>query len=329
MPEKIRWGILGTGSIARKFAEGLSVLEEAELTAVGSRSQQGANGFADKYDIPHRHASYESLVNDRNTDVIYIATPHSLHCENCHICLEAGKAVLCEKPFAINAAEAQSMVSRAEDLGLFLMEAMWTRYFPLMVELRRMLSDGVLGDVRMINADFGFRAQFNTEARLFNPVLGGGALLDVGVYTVSLDSMVFGTPTQIASIAHLGGTGIDEHAGIVLGHPNGQLSVLQTAVRTNTPQEAIFMGTEGLIRIHTPWWVPQQMTLNLAGKSPEVFAFPIVGNGYNYEASEVMRCLRGGKRESDIMPLAETLTVMQTLDQIRSQWGLKYPMEQA
>jgi len=327
MTEKIRWGILGTGSIARKFATGLSVLEDAELRAVGSRSQEKADQFASAFDIPHRHASYASLADDPEVDVIYIATPHALHCENAWLCLEAGKAVLCEKPFAINATEAKSMIDCARDRGLFLMEAMWTRYLPLMVELRNMLSERVIGEVQILAADFGFCAGLNPEARLFNPALGGGALLDVGVYTVSLDSMIFGTPTSIASVAHLGETGVDEQAGIILGHPGGQLSILYTAVRTSTPQEATILGTEGSIRIHSPWWVPREMTLNVARSSPEVLQFPFVGNGYNYEASEVMRCLREGKLESDVIPLAETLRVMQTLDQIRAQWGLKYPME--
>ena len=327
MAKKIRWGILGTGSIAHKFAKGLSVLQDAQLTAVGSRSQQKAEAFGDEYDVLDRHASYAALVDDAKVDVIYIATPHSLHCENTLLCLKAGKAVLCEKPFAINVAQATTMVDKAKASRLFLMEAMWTRYFPLMVELRRMLSAGFIGELRMVAADFGFRAGLNPQARLFNPALGGGALLDVGIYTVSLDSMILGTPTQITACAHLGETGVDEQAGIILGHRNGQLSVLYTAIRTHTPQEATIMGTEGSIRIHSPWWVPQKMTLNLAGKSPEVLEFPIVGNGYNYQAAEVMRCLREAKLESDVMPLTETISVMQTLDKIRSQWGLKYPME--
>ena len=327
MVKKIRWGILGTGSIARKFAIGLSVLEDAKLRAVGSRTKKQANKFASEFDIPNRHASYVSLANDAEVDAIYIATPHSLHCENTLLCLEAGKAVLCEKPFAINATDAEKMIDRARELGLFLMEAMWTRFMPLMVELRKMLSKKVIGEVRMLAADFGFRAGLNRKGRLFNPALGGGALLDVGVYTVSLDSMIFGTPTTITSAAHLGKTAVDEQAGIVLGHQEGQLSTLYTAVRTNTPQEATILGTDGWIRIHSPWWVPKAMTLNVAGKSPEVLEFPFVENGYNYEASEVMQCLRDGKLESDVLPLDETLTVMQTLDKIRAQWGLKYPME--
>ena len=327
MTEKIRWGILGTGSIAHKFATGLSVLEDAQLRAVGSRSQEKADQFASAFDIPHCHASYASLADDPEVDVIYIATPHALHCENALLCLEAGKAVLCEKPFAIHATEAKRMIDCARERGLFLMEAMWTRYLPLMVELRNMLSEQVIGEVRILAADFGFRAGLNPEARLFNPALGGGALLDVGVYTVSLDSMIFGMPMDIASTAHLGETGVDEQAGIILGHPGGQLSILYTAVRTSTPQEATILGTEGSIRIHSPWWVPREMTLNVARRSPEVLQFPFVGNGYNCEASEVMGCLREGKLESDVMPLDETLSVMQTLDQIRAQWGLKYPME--
>ena len=328
MSQKIQWGILGTGSIAHKFATGLSFLSDAELVAVGSRNIERADQFANRFDIPNRHSSYESLVSDPNVDIIYVATPHNLHHENTQLCLESGKAVICEKPFAINADQATRMIESAQAEKLFLMEAMWTRYLPLMVELRTMLAENLIGEVRMLTADFGFRAGLNPEGRLFTPKLGGGALLDVGVYTVSLSSMIFGSPTQVVSLAHLGETGVDEQAGIVLGHAQNELAILHTAIRTSTPQEAIIMGTQGRIRIHSPWWIPNTMTIELSGKPPETTKVPYEGNGYHYEASEAMNCLRSNKLESDTMPLSETISIMQTLDQIRDQWGLKYPMEE-
>lgn len=327
MSEQIRWGILGTGNIARKFAQGLQALEDAALVAVGSRSQESADRFGDQFQVPRRHASYEELVADPEVDVIYIATPHSLHKENMRLCLEAGKAVLCEKPFTINAREAREAIELARTRGLFLMEAMWTRYIPLMVELRRMLADGVIGSVRMITADFGYRARFNPQSRAFDPALGGGGLLDVGVYPISLASMILGTPDRIASLAEIGQTGVDEQAGMVLGYPGGELAVLHTAVRTTTPQEATIMGTDGWIRIHPRWWIPDTMTIHPAGGEPQTIQVPFTGNGYNYEAAEVHRCLRAGLLESEIMPLDETLAIMETMDRIRAQWGMKYPME--
>lgn len=327
MDDKIRWGILSTGWIANKFAEGLSVLPDAEIVAVGSRAQETADEFGDRFDVDHRHASYKALAEDPDVDVVYIGTPHSLHRESSVLCLEAGKAVLCEKPFAINAVEAQEVIALARHKRLFLMEAMWTRFLPIIVKVRELLAAGAIGEVHMLHADFGFRAEFDPQGRLFNPELGGGALLDVGIYSVSLASMIFGPPARIVSLAHLGQTGVDERAAVILGYDTGQLAVLSTAVRTDTPTEAVLMGSGGHIRIHAPWWHGTALTLSVEGREDEVISLPYEGNGYNIEAAAVMHCLRKGKLESDVMPLDETLAIMQTLDAIRAQWGLKYPME--
>ena len=325
--DTINWGILGTGSIAHKFANGLTALDDARLLSVGSRSQATADRFADEFDAPNRHASYAALAADPDVHAIYIATPHDSHCENTVLCLAAGKAVICEKPFSITLAETDRMIAAARENGVFLMEAMWTRFLPALVELRRRVADGDIGDPRMLSADFGFRVDTpDPERRLFNPKHGGGALLDVGVYTVSLASMVFGAPSRIASLANLGETGVDEEAGIVLGHDGGEMAVLYTAIRATTPQDAVLMGTRGSIRIHSPWWVPTGLTVK-AGGSEETVAAPFDGNGYNYEAAEVMACLRAGKTESDVMPLSETRSVMQTLCDLREQWGLRYPSD--
>ncbi|UCC64997.1 MAG: Gfo/Idh/MocA family oxidoreductase [Anaerolineae bacterium] len=327
MAEEIRWGIIGTGNIARQFARGLAVLPDAELAAVGSRTAAAAGAFAEAFDVPHRHSSYEDLAQDPDVDAVYIATPHPLHRENTLLCLRAGKAVLCEKPFAINAAEAEEMIRLAREKGLLLMEAMWSRFFPAMAKVRELLAAGAIGQVSLLTAEFGFRARFDPSNRLFNPALGGGALLDVGVYTVSLASMVFGSPSRVTGLAHLGSTGVDEQAGIILSYEGGQLAVLATAIRTATPQEAMLMGSDGHIRIHPRWWMPTRLTLSVTGREDEVFELPFTGNGYNYEAAEVMACLRAGKLESEVMLLDETLSIMRTLDQLRAQWGLKYPME--
>ena len=203
---------------------------------------------------------------------------------------------------------------------------MWTRFSPVMCKVRERLAEGAIGEPRMIAADFGFRAGIDPERRLFNPELGGGALLDVGVYCVSLASMVFGgPPTKIASLAHLGETGVDEQSAFVLGHGGGELAVLYTAIRTGTAHEARIMGTEGSIYI-PQFWHPQEAVVSAGGAEERIEA-SFDGNGYNYEAVEVMECLRSGKLESDVMPLDESLSIMETLDQIRAQWGLKYPME--
>lgn len=327
MSDAIHWGILGTGKIAREFAAGLKQLPDARLMAVGSRTAESANVFGEQFAIPHRHASYEALVSDPDVDVIYVATPHSAHKDNTLLALAAGKAVLCEKPFTINAREAEQVIEFARAKKLFLMEAMWTRCFPLMTKLRELLASNAIGDARMLTADFGFRAEYHEEERLFNPAVGGGALLDVGVYPVSLASMIFGSPTRIVSHAQLGKTGVDEEAAMVLSHAQGQSAVLSTAIRVDTAHEAIISGTSGRIRIHRPWWRPAAMTISREGCSDELTEFPFAGNGYQFEAAEVMRCLRAGKLESNLMPLDETLSIMRTLDAIRAQWGLKYPMD--
>lgn len=326
--QPIRWGILGPGSISHKFAQGLLDAEGAVLAAVGSRNLERAKTFAQKFGFARVHNSYDALVADPEVDAIYIGTPHNFHQAHTLLCLEHGKHVICEKPFAINAAEAEVMIAKAREKGLVLMEAMWSRFLPTLVKTRDLLASGAIGEVRMITADFGFRAgSVNPESRLFNPAMGGGALLDVGIYPLSLAYMILGTPSRIESMAHLGETGVDEQAAIILGYDGGQMALLSTAIRTNTPFEAYILGTDGRIKIESPWWVSNQVTLNQGGKE-ETFDLPFKGNGYTHEAEEVMELIRAGKTESAVISLDESLAIMQTMDAIRAQWGLKYPMEE-
>jgi len=323
----IRWGILGTGNIARLFATGLGNAPGAILAAVGSRTQEKADEFGDRFGVPRRHASYAALAADPDLDVIYVSTPHTLHHDATILCLEGGKAVLCEKPFALNAGQAAAMIGTARARGLFLMEAMWSRYYPAMVRAREFLAAGAIGEPRILQADLGFRARVNPQGRLFDPALGGGALLDIGVYPVSLASMVFGPPSDIASQATMGETGVDEQNAIALRYPGGQLAVLSSAIRTSTPHEATIMGTEGILRIGQDWHKSTWVGVTRTGQAEERTSLPIEGNGYNYEAIAVMDCLRAGKRESAVMPLDETLAIVRTLDAIRAQWDLRYPGE--
>lgn len=325
--EKIRWGILSTGGIAAKFVEGLRELPDAEVVAVGSRTAASADAFAERYGIPRRHASYEALAADPAVDVVYIGTPHPLHAGNTMLCLEAGKPVLCEKPFAINAGEARAMAALARERGLFLMEAMWTRFRPHMVELRRLLAAGAIGEPRLVRAELCFRAPFDPAHRLFSPELGGGALLDVGVYPISFAHMVFGAPERIVSMADFGATGVDEQMAVTLGYPGGRLAVCVAATRTATAPAARVAGTEGQIDIPSPWWPPSALVLRRPDGSEERIEPPAAGNGYQYQAAEVHACLRAGRTESATMPLAESIAILETLDAVRAQWGLKYPME--
>lgn len=325
--EKIRWGILGTGGIARQFAEGLTAVADAELVAVGSREQQTAVAFAKRYNVAHAHASYQALAADADVDVVYIATPHVFHMENCLLCLEHGKAILCEKPFTINQKQAQTVFEMAAKKKLFVMEAMWSLFFPAMEKVRQLLADGAIGQVKLLTADFGFRTAFDAHSRTFAPELGGGALLDVGIYPLALAQMVLGAPSTIHSLADIGRTGVDEQAGLLLGYGQGQMALLHTAVRTETVQEATILGTDGRLTIHTPWWRPTTVTLKRAGHQPERLYLPYEGNGYNYEATAVGQSLRAGQIEHPLMPWETTLALQATMDAIRAQWGLRYPGE--
>ncbi len=327
MKDVIRWGILGTGTIARQFAEGLTVVPEAELVAVGSRARDTAEAFGDAFGVPRRHGSYEALAADEDVDVVYVATPHSLHRDNTLLCLEAGKPVLCEKPFAINAAQAVEMVAAARARGLFLMEAMWNRYNPVVQEAQRLLAEGAIGAPRMLVADLGIGAPFDPKNRLFDIELGGGALLDLGVYPVAMAFLVFGSPDRVATLAQLGSTGVDERAGIVFGYDDGRLAVLNTALMEETPSDAVFFGPGGSLRLHGPIYCPRSITLARSGEKERRIEPTVEGNVYNYEAVEVMRCLREDALESPAMTLDESLAIMRTLDGIRAEWGLKYPGE--
>lgn len=324
----IRWGILGTGRIAATFAAALEALPDAEITAVGSRSADAAADFAQRHGAARSHASYSRLASDPDVDIVYIATPHVCHFENARLCLEAGKAVLCEKPFTLNAAQARELVRLARERQLFLMEAMWTRFLPAMSEVRRVIADGTIGEPRFLIADFGFQKAFDPTHRLFDPALGGGALMDVGVYLASLASMFFGAPEQVQSLVHLGPSGVDEQAALIFGYDRGRFAQLTTAITANTPQEAAIVGSGGSIRLHAPWWKVERLTLAVDERNPELIVAPFLGNGYTHEAMEAMRCLRSGEIESPLMPLDETVAVIETLDRVRADWGLRYPGEQ-
>ena len=327
MTDPVRWGILGTGWIADQFAQGLDQLAGAELVAVGSRTPESAQRFAEAYNVPHRHGSYQALADDPDVDVIYVATPNPWHRDHTLLCLDSGKPVLCEKPFALNARQAAEMVQVAREKDLFLMEAMWTRFFPLMGKVRALVDEGAIGEVQMLVADLCIQFDLDPSDRRYAPGLGGGALLDLGVYPLSFASMIMGAPSSIEALAHLGETGVDEQAGIVLGYDRGRVGTLYTSIRVDSPVEATILGSEGQIRIHS-WWIhPDRLTLSLDGGEATTIQMPFAGNGYQFEAAEVMACLRAGKLESDLMPLDETLSIVETMDTIRARWGLRFPGE--
>lgn len=325
--EPIRWGILGTGKIAHLFAEDLALLPDAALAAVGSRAEDTADAFGDTFDVPRRHPSYEALVSDDAVDVVYVATPHVFHAEHTRLALKTGTAVLCEKPFAINADEAAAVIERARTANLFLMEAIWTRFLPIMDDAKRLLDDGAVGPPEWLMADIGAHFPFDPEHRIYDPDLGGGALLDLGIYPVMLAIGWFGVPDTIVTTAVMGRTGVDEQDAITFQYDDGRQAVLAATVRTDGARLATIGGPDGQIQIHRPWWKGYRLTLTHADGSTDTMARPYEGNGYQFEAAHVMHCLREGRTESPVMPLDETLRIMRTLDRIREQWGLHYPSE--
>ena len=328
MGDAIRWGIVGTGNIAHQFARALRVLPEAQLVAVASRARESADRFGDEFGVPHRHVGAEAIASDPDVDVVYVATPNVLHAAETLACLDGGKAVLCEKPFALNAADARRMVARAREKNLFLMEAMWTQCFPAMRTIRGLLASNAVGEIRLVQSNFCSRLDEQPEGRVLNPGLGGGSLLDVGVYNLALAHMVYGgPPSRISSMAYIGITGVDEQGAVILGYANGAMAVTTCAVRTSTLHDAYIYGEDGYIKIPHMYWQPDRFVLVKSGSEKES-CFDRLGNGYTYEALEVMLCLRDGVRESKVVPLSMSVDIMETMDEVRRQWGLVYETEE-
>jgi predicted dehydrogenase len=312
----MRWGVVGTGSIARTFAGDLTFTDSGRIVAVGSRSQDAADRFADQFDIPHRHASYEKLVTDPEVDAVYVATPHPMHHANAMLALEADRPVLVEKAFTMNAAEAQDLVDVARAKGLFLMEAMWTRFLPHMAEIRRLLAEGALGDIVTVSADHGQWFPENPKSRLFDPKLGGGALLDLGVYPVSFASMILGEPDRIATMVDPAFSGVDGQTSMLFGYAHGAQAVLTCTSAARSPTRAAIVGTEARLEIEGPFYTPTSFTLMPRGGTPSTFAEAYPGRGLWHEADEVARCLHEGLLESPLMPLDETVSIMKTMDAV-------------
>lgn len=327
MTEKFRWGILGTGYIAHAFANALSFIPDAELVAVGSRTQKSSDKFAKEFDIPAAHGSYQGVLDDPNVDIVYIGTVNSCHKENCLAAIDAGKPVLCEKPFMVNQKEAEEVTAYAREKKVFLMEALWTRFIPAFKKAREMWEEGVLGDVYTATSDIGFIYERDKNHVLYQPALAGGSLLDLGAYPISLAHIVFGEPDSIASLGFIGPLDVDEQNGMVFGYRGGQIAIGYSSFRVSPPMEATVCGTKGYIKFDAPFYCPSSFTLKLNDQEPQVFDIPYEGNGWNYEAVEVMECLRAGKLESDVVPHKETLALARTMDRIRSQMGLKFPIE--
>jgi predicted dehydrogenase len=319
MDKTLRWGILGTGGIADTFASDLTLTDSGVASAVGSRSQSSADRFADVHGIERRHASYEALVADPDVEAIYVATPHPMHRDNAILALSAGKPVLVEKPFAMNAAEAAEIVSVARERGLFAMEAMWTRFLPGLAVVRDWLDQGRLGRIVTVSADHGQWFAEDPAFRLFAPELGGGALLDLGIYPVSFASMVLGEPNRVVSLSDPAFTGVDAQTSILLGYPGGAQAVLTCTLAARSPTRATIVGTEARIEIDGDFYAPAAVTLIPRTGEPTRVEAEDTGRGLHHEADEVARRLVLGELESPLMPLDETIAIMETMDTVQAQ----------
>jgi predicted dehydrogenase len=314
----IRWGILATGEIAHSFSTDLSLLDNAEIVAVGSRSASSAEAFGAEFGIRNRHGSYQDLVKDPEVDVVYVATPHPAHRAAALMAIEAGKAVLCEKPFMMNAAEAEEVIAAARSRGTFLMEAMWPRFHPHMARIREILAEGTLGEIVSVTAEHGHYFPRDPANRLFNRSLGGSALLDLGIYGISFASMVLGPPDRMTVVSNPAFTGVDAQTTVVFQYDGGQQAIATGNTYARTPKVAAINGTEARIEIAGPFLRPTTFrVIHRDGAVLESFDQPHEGIGLRHQAAEVARCLREGLTESPVMPLGETLSIMKTMDAIR------------
>lgn len=325
--QSVRWGILATGGIAAAFAADLVDLPDAEIAAVASRSARSAEAFAERFGIGRAYGDWESLARDGDIDVVYVATPHSAHRAAAGLCLEAGRNVLCEKAFTIDLREAGELVALAKEHDRFLMEAMWMYCNPLVRRLKALVEDGAIGEVRTVQADFGLEGPFPPAHRLRDPALGGGALLDLGVYPVSFAHLLLGEPDGVSARAVLSDEGVDLQTGALLSWESGALAMVHCSIVGGTGTTASVTGSRGRIDVPEGFFNPERFVLHRDGRDPEEFALdPADGprNTFRHEAKEVMRALRAGEKESPLVPLTGTLAVMRTLDTLRAQTGVHY-----
>ncbi|MFD5097929.1 Gfo/Idh/MocA family protein [Streptomyces albidochromogenes] len=330
--ETVRWGVLATGGIASSFTTDLLAMREsdgAEVVAVASRTTAGAKAFAERFGIPRAYGGWAELAADEDVDVVYVAGPHSAHRAAAALCLEAGRNVLCEKAFTLNSRQARELVAVARRHDRFLMEAMWMYCNPVVRRLAELVRDGAIGEVRTVHADFGLAGPFGPEHRLRDPALGGGALLDLGVYPVSFAHLLLGEPDRVRADALLSPEGVDLNTGMLLGWDAGATALLSCSLTADTPMTAAVTGTRGRIELGRGFFHPDRFVLHRAGAEPEEFTAGVDSrHSLQYEAAEVMRCLRAGEKESPLVPLEGSLAVMRTLDAVRDRIGVRYPADE-
>jgi predicted dehydrogenase len=334
--QTIRWGILATGGIAAQFAEALNSTQGCELVAVASRAQSSADEFGKRWNVPVRYDNYRSLCADPNVDVVYVATPHHLHYELALAAIAEGKHVLCEKPFTLNRHQTHEVFSAAAQRQLLVVEAVWMRFIPAIVALRQAIADGLIGDIRLITADFCFDLPFDPTHRLYDRSVGGGALLDLGIYPLSFATMLLGIPDEVQSMTVLGDSGVDETDVMQLGWAGGARAQLSCSLRMHRPMEARISGSTGWIHVPRFFIAPDRFVVHRSSTNteskpeaePQVHSYPLTGNGLPHEIVAFNDAVRRGLTELPQQTTAETLSLMGLMDRLRSDWGLTYASEE-
>ncbi len=324
MKRTYNWGIIGLGKIANKFAHDLQLAKDASLYAVASRSIEKATEFGQKYNAKQCYGSYDELLNDPNIEVVYIATPHAYHCELAIAAMERGKAVLCEKPIGVNKDEVEKMITTSKEQNVFLMEALWSRFIPATEKLHSFIENKAIGELKMVRADFGFKGEFDPTKRLFNKELGGGALLDLGIYPIFFSVLALGVPTEIKALATMFPTNVDSSCTLIFGYGNDQSAILDISLLTDTPVECWIHGTKGSLKMSNPFHHSKEISLYKNRELVETYTVDYVGLGYYHEIIEVQECLSNGKIESEKVPLSLSSELITIMDKIRSQIGLEY-----
>ncbi|MEP6950001.1 MAG: Gfo/Idh/MocA family oxidoreductase [Ginsengibacter sp.] len=324
MSKNYRWGILGAGGIAEKFCTALCFTEGSEVYAVASRDIDKAKAYATEYNATRFYDHYDELVNDDKVDIIYIATPHVFHYEQTMLCLRNKKAVLCEKPMSLSHLQTAEMIAAAIQNNVFLMEGLWTACMPFMEKVKSLIEEDIIGKPQYVSADFGFAAPKDMSGRLYNKALGGGSVLDIGVYPISLATIILGEPSVIKSVSKLSETGVDEYTNVVMQYANGEIAHVLSSINFNTSLGAEIIGTKGGIKIENPWFKATDFSTHLNDGDVHNFSMPHLCNGFEHEIREVMHCLDNGLIQSNKVPHSLTLSISKIMDEILRQAGVAY-----
>jgi predicted dehydrogenase len=324
MSKNYRWGIIGAGRIAQKFCTALNAVEGSEVYAIASRDPDKGKTYANQFNASKIYTNYDDLLADENVDIVYIAIPHAFHYDQTLKCLHHNKAVLCEKPMALSYRQTKKMIHVATEKKLFLMEGMWTSCMPFIEKIKSIINEDIIGMPKYLSADFGFTAPADPEGRMFNKKLGGGSMMDVGIYPLFLATLIFGEPTLIKTVSKLTTTEVDEYVNIVLQYEQGETAHLVSSINFNTDIEAEIIGTKGRIKIKKPWFKATDFSVHLNDGTIQDYSIPHLSNGFEHEIQEVMHCLDKGLLESPKMPHQLSMTVSKTMEKILQQAGVVY-----